>query len=73
MTKQTKDQLDYIMDTFTGADGGGRFLRLLSLIEEMDRQAEGDDPRQSHTAKMVLDSSLSKFKRFIELAQEEPK
>ena len=71
MTDQTKKELDYILDTFTGADGGGRFIRFQSLVEEMDRQAEGDDLRQAHTAKMVLDKSLSTFKRFIELAQEQ--
>lgn len=70
MTKETKDQFDYIRDTFAGADGGIRFVKLKVLIEEMDRQHQAGG-QQGHTAGLVLDKTIGAFKRFIELAQGE--
>jgi hypothetical protein len=61
-----KEQLDYIMDTFTGADGGKRYVNLKAVCQEMERQYNDGN----HTAGMVLDKSLSTFVRFIEAAQE---
>lgn len=68
MTPKTKEQLDYIMDTFTGADGGVRFVKLLSLVEEMDRQGQENTPN-GYAARKVLDETLTKMAKLIELAE----
>jgi hypothetical protein len=67
MSDQTKEQLDYILDTFAGADGGIRYIKTLRLIEEMDKiyQEGGID---SYQAGQVLDKTIGTFVRFIELA-----
>ena len=43
MKAKTKADLRLILDTMTGADGGGSFVALRWLIEMMDKRAsEGD-------------------------------
>jgi hypothetical protein len=67
MTDNTREELDYILDTFAGADGGIRFIKFQALVEELDRQHQAGG-REGYNAGQVLDH-MTKFKKFIELAQ----
>ena len=43
MREQIKTAVSNITDTFTGADGGAKFVAFKAAIEEMDRQASAGD------------------------------
>jgi len=57
-TNQTA--LNNIMDCFTGADGGVRFIMLRSMLERMQDE-------DSQTGEMILDY-MRKFSRLIDVA-----
>jgi hypothetical protein len=59
----TKNCLDNITDTFTGADGGISFIKLKSLVEAMDQKAETGD-----IAAEQLIGILIKFNNLIKVA-----
>ena len=65
MNQMDKEALDFILDTFTGSDGGVGFIHLRSFIISLRKQADAGDPNASE----VLERTLYTFKRFIELAE----
>ena len=63
-SEKYQKQFDNILDCFTGADGGGSFINLRVMLEEMEHQEEmGDIP-----AAQVL-QIFSNFSRLIDTAQ----
>jgi hypothetical protein len=60
-----KEALEFIQDTFVGADGGIRFVHLKLFIENLSKQADEGD----YQAGQVLDKTIHTFRRFIELAE----
>lgn len=64
MRQKTKEHLDKIMDTFSGADGGVSFLKFKMLIEGLDTQAQNGDRK----ADMILDI-MRDFSKLIDVAQ----
>lgn len=65
MRTETKEKIDKIMDTFSGADGGGSYVLLLGLLQDMDRQAAAGD----EDAQKVIDNTLGPLCRLIDLAK----
>jgi hypothetical protein len=63
MTKETKEAFDNITDTFTGGDGGVRFLKVKFLIEEMDRQSESGNADACQIIRVI-----KQFSRLIDFA-----
>jgi hypothetical protein len=64
MKQEYQDALDNILDTFTGADGGAKFLYVKILITNMSiKVANGDK-----AAKEVLDVLIN-FSRLIDIAE----
>ena len=55
-----------ILDTFTGADGGIRFVNFKSMIEMLDKQAGDGDPSSEHLIQIML-----QFSRLIDVANKE--
>lgn len=43
MRPSTEEKFCIILDAFSGADGGGAFMKVRWLIEEMDKRASGGD------------------------------
>jgi hypothetical protein len=68
MNIKTKAEFDYILDTFSGTDGGVRFVKFQALIVEMDKRYEEGTGRESYDSGKILDI-MSKFKHLIEIAQ----
>lgn len=64
MRPETETTVHLILDTFSGADGGGDFADFRSLVEEMDRRAAGGDAAAEKILKVVTD-----FARLIEVAK----
>ena len=61
---ETEEALLKILDTMTGADGGGSFMKLRWFLEAMDKKAaDGDKP-----AEEVI-TIMKRFARMIDLAQ----
>ena len=66
MRQITKDQFDNILDCFTGADGGVRFVNLRAALEQFDKEAvEGNED----SAECLC--VLSMFSKFIDYVQPE--
>lgn len=63
MVKETKEAFDNITDTFTGGNGGVRFLKVKFLIEEMDKRSESGDA-DAHQIIRVIEQ----FSRLINFA-----
>ena len=63
MRPETVKSFRNLLDTFSGADGGGRFHSFRLLIEEMERRVKGGDK----TADQVL-QPLHQVSRLINLA-----
>ena len=43
VNETTRSAMENIMDTFTGADGGAKYIKFTQMIVQLDRQAkEGD-------------------------------
>lgn len=61
----TLRHVDNIMDTFAGADGGGKFVCFRILIEEMDRQAGTGDVAAQKIVDVVM-----RFSRLLDTAVE---
>ena len=65
---KTQAAFDNILDTMNGADGCGRFVRLLAMVRAMDKlAAEGDE-----NGKQILDVML-RFSKLIDVANEKKK
>lgn len=57
--------MNNVLDTFSGADGGGSFWFFLTMIRALDEQAaNGDEP-----AKVLL-KILTDFSKLIDAAQQ---
>lgn len=63
MRDATKAALDNVLDMATGADGGVGYMRLRSLLDEMDGRAEKGDAAAAEIVAM-----LTRFSRLIDLA-----
>jgi len=63
MRKETQKHFDNIMDCMAGADGGGRFLRLKFMIEDMDKRADKGEVG----AQQIVDVMVY-FSRLIDVA-----
>lgn len=57
----TDPDLDYLLDLFTGADGGIGFINLRSLIEVLKKQADEGDKSAAEVIKI--------FRNFTRLAK----
>lgn len=64
MSPENKEAFDYITETFGGADGGLRFLKLRAMLECMDRQAAAGD-----TVSDDVILIMRRFERLIKVAQ----
>jgi hypothetical protein len=63
MRRETKRDLDNVVDSMSGGDGGGRFMALQWMIEEMDKRAvRGDEAAQQIIAR------LKEFSRLIDVS-----
>jgi hypothetical protein len=63
MTPDIETAYRNILDLFTGADGGVRFVKWKSLIESLDKQAEIGDKSAKEVLKTVI-----LFSRLINIA-----
>ena len=63
MKDKLQAEIDNIMDTFTGADGGVSFMQLRWMLEALE---EKDDSASKTLLRMV-----SNFSRLIEVAKKE--
>lgn len=63
MRPKTEAAFTNLLDTFTGADGGGRFVFLRSFVETLDAKAAAGD----EAAKQVIEV-VFQFSRLINLA-----
>jgi len=61
---ETEKEIRNIMDTFSGADGGGNFLCFRLLVEEIDKQASNGDKKSMD----ILDV-ITRFSRLIDIAK----
>ena len=61
--KQLESDINYILDTFTGGDGGISFIKFKVLIEHLDQK---DDEAAREIIRIVR-----RFVRLIETAQKE--
>lgn len=43
VSETTRTAMENLLDTFTGADGGGRYVLFCSLIKELDRRSKDGD------------------------------
>ena len=59
-----KEAFDNILDTMTGMDGGGRFVMLKALLEDISNQADNGDAASKEIMKVV-----TTFSRLINVAQ----
>lgn len=66
MRAETKKAWRNVIDTFTGADGGVRFVRVMGLIEGFDKAADKDADAQK-----VIEI-LWRFSKLIDVAQTVP-
>jgi hypothetical protein len=69
MRAETQHAIDNILDTFTGADGGGRYLHFMAVIRGLDRQAQecvGTD--EGENAERIL-NIVKQFSRLLDSAQ----
>lgn len=56
--------MDNVLDTFSGGDGGVRYVVFCQYVQQLDSQAEsGDD-----AAKEIL-KVITRFSRLVDLAQ----
>ena len=65
MTKETKAAFDNILNTFSGEDGGVKFLYLIIAVENFDKKAEKGD----EAAKNII-LTLIRFSRMIDACQQ---
>ena len=64
-TPETHAAMDLILSTFGGEDGGGAYVKLCTLVEELDVRANsGFDKSAYQLVGVVL-----KFARLIEIAK----
>jgi hypothetical protein len=64
MRYNTEKAFKLILDTMTGADGGGNFVRYKALLEDLDNRAvNGDD-----IAEQIITTIVIPFSRLIMLA-----
>jgi hypothetical protein len=62
--RKLQEQFDNILDTFTGADGGVKFVYLRLMLEELERRSdESNDPH----AEQLL-AIIGQFSRMIDVA-----
>lgn len=64
MRQSTKQALDYILDCFSGADGGVSYAYFQAMLNNLDQQAEAGDEKAQ---KVIL--ILHQFAKMIEVAQ----
>ena len=53
MRKEYKEYLDYILDCFSGVDGGVLFTNFKNNLEVIDKQAEMGDAPSEEVMKVV--------------------
>lgn len=64
MRVQTEQSFRNILDTFSGADGGGKFVFFRSFVIDFDKRAEECDA----AAQKIIDIILQ-FSRMIDVAE----
>jgi hypothetical protein len=64
INKELDDAFNNILDCFTGADGGGAFMDLKLLIEDLERQAIEDN--DAAAAEVI--QSVFRFNSLINIA-----
>lgn len=64
-SSELQEHFDNILDTFGGADGGVRFIKLKMLLNTMEKHADNGDT----SAKMILDMMI-RFSRLINVAND---
>jgi len=65
--EKTGKDVENIISTFTGEDGGGKFIKFLAFVNEFDKRAESGD----EAAKKIIDV-VEKFSRLIDIAEKIP-
>lgn len=66
MRKETQEAFDYILDTFSGADGGYTFSVLLNAIRDIDKQAE-----EGKESSEKIISIMKRFSKLIKIITKE--
>jgi hypothetical protein len=64
MEKKYQDALDNILDTFSGVDGGAKFLYFKILMTNMSVKAKNGDA----AAKEILEN-IARFSKLIDIAE----
>ena len=59
---KVREAFDYIVDTFTGADGGATFAQFMFFIRDMDEKASNND----EASKKLLEIMFA-FSRLIKV------
>lgn len=62
-TDELNDDLQEILDTFSGADGGIKFVRFKALLEEIEKRSLSGDEAAKEIIKIV-----KRFRRLIDAA-----
>jgi len=60
---ELNDNFQEILDTFSGADGGIKFVKLMGLLEEIEKRSLAGD----ETAKEIL-KVVRRFRKLIDVA-----
>jgi len=63
-TIKVRESIDYILNVFSGTDGGGSFIRLMATLRALSNQADGGDCSAEHLLDIVY-----RFHRLIEVIQ----
>lgn len=58
-----QQSFDNILDTFSGADGGGRFVMFKSMLEALSNQADEGDKAAGQLMEIVV-----RFSRLIDIS-----
>lgn len=66
LTNDLAEAFQGIVDTFSGTDGGVRFVRFRALLEELERQSIDGDKSSEEILKLV-----KRFKKLIDVANEQ--
>ena len=61
-SEQLQKEFDNILDTFSGTDGGIRFIKLQCFLKEFENRSETES-----SARQILDV-MSRFSKLIDVA-----
>lgn len=64
MRSETKLAMENVLDTFTGADGGGHFMSFRHLIEDMESKVKAGDQAAEDVIKILL-----RFSKLLDTAK----